>query len=244
MRRFYAPPEQFSGQNIELGLEETRHLRNVLRLREGDEINVFDGEGREFLCKVEQIEKKRAGLIILSGTDPSSPESSLELNLAAGLLKGDKFDLVVQKSVELGISRIQPLFTKRCDVRSNAGNSKIERWRKIALEAAKQSGRAKLMPVDVPVEFEDFIRSFESSPADGESRILFTERAGKGLANIQELNKITAVVGPEGGWDDDELSFAKSYEFDLVTLGGRILRTETAAISIAAILQHRFGDLS
>ncbi len=162
--------------------------------------------------------------------------------MALGLLKGDKFDLVVQKAVELGISRIQPLFTSRCDVRQNVKDSKSVRWRKIALESAKQCGRAKLMKIESPIEFTAYIESFDIMRS-GESRILFSERDGKSFSEIKQSKKICAVIGPEGGWDDLELAVAREHGFDLVTFGGRTLRAETAAIAIAAILQHRFGDL-
>ena len=244
MRRFYAPPGQFSDQSIQLGIEETRHLRDVLRLREGIEINVFDGEGREFLCKIEKIEKKISSLIIVSEIDPVSAESNLELVLAVGLLKGEKFDLVVQKAVELGVSRIQPLYTKRSDVKFSVKDTKTERWRKIALEAAKQSGRAKLTKIEEPREFEQFIEHFHTSPAAGEGRILFTEREGRGFEIDRKFKKITALVGPEGGWEKSELDSALKGGFELITFGGRILRAETAAITVASILQHRFGDLN
>lgn len=244
MRRFYAPPGQFGDGNVHLGLEETRHLRDVLRLREGAEINVFDGEGREFLCTVGKIDKKNSTAAIKVEIDPTSPESNLELVLAVGLLKGEKFDLVVQKAVELGVSQIHPLYTKRSDVKFDVKDAKTERWRKIALEAAKQSGRAKLTKIEDPVGFEDFVKTFHTSPAAGEGRILFTEREGSGFGIDRKLKKITALVGPEGGWETSELDSALKGDFELITFGGRILRAETAAITVAAILQHRFGDLS
>ena len=243
MRRFYAPPEQFSDGNVELGLEETRHLRDVLRLREGAEINIFDGDGREFLCSVGKIEKKSTKAAIKAEIDPVSPESHLELDLAVGLLKGEKFDLIVQKAVELGVSRIQPLYTKRSDVKFGIKDARTERWRKIALEAAKQCGRAKLTEIANPIEFEDFIETFDTSPAADEGRIFFTERDGKSFEVGKQFKKITALIGPEGGWETSELDSALKGGFELITLGGRILRAETAVISVAAILQHRFGDL-
>lgn len=243
MRRFYAPPENFSVQSVQLGTDETRHLRDVLRLREGGEMHVFDGEGSEFLCRIETIGKKGAGLSIINEVTPSSPESPLELTLAAALLKGDKIDLIVQKAVELGVSRLQPLFTKRCDVKKTIKDTRTDRWRKIALEAAKQTGRAKLMTVETPLEFAGFAEGLNDSSVGNESTIMFTERGGKGFSEIKQCEKITAIVGPEGGWEDSELEIAGNNGIKLITLGGRILRADTAAISIAAVLQHRFGDL-
>jgi 16S rRNA (uracil1498-N3)-methyltransferase len=237
MRRFYAPKENVGNGKITLSLDETRHLRDVLRLREGEKVNVFDGDGKEFLCEIETISKKETSLKIIKEIAPSSPESNLNLTLAVALLKGEKFDLVIQKAVELGVCKLVPLNTKRADVRLKDADKKQERWQKIALEACKQSGRARLMSIEMPVDFEKFIRV-----ADG-ARILFAERSGAGFSTIDADKKITALVGSEGGWENAEIEFAASNGFQIITLGGRILRAETAAIAISALLQNNFGDL-
>ena len=237
MRRFYTPKENFQADKAILNLDETRHLRDVLRLREGAEICVFDGEGREFLGTVEKISKSETLLKIIREITPSALESSLDLTLAIALLKGEKFDLVVQKSVELGVNRIIPLNTKRADVKLTDGEKKLERWRKIALEAAKQSGRAKMLKIEKPIDFKEFVE------AKSGTRILFAERNGTSFSEIETAQQIIAVVGAEGGWEDTEIETAREKGFQIITLGGRILRAETAAISTAAILQHRFGDL-
>lgn len=237
MRRFYAAPEQFQTENVLLSLDETRHLRDVLRLKETDEIRIFDGKGKEFLCRIERIEKAQTSLKILKETEPTAPESDLDLTLAVALLKGEKFDLVVQKAVELGVTNIIPLNTRRADVKLKETEKRLERWRKIALEAAKQSGRAKLMRIEKPIDFESFIKAAKGT------LILFAESGGESFSTIEKSEKITAVVGAEGGWEDLEIDSAKAVGFQIVTLKGRILRAETAAISIAAILQNQFGDL-
>jgi len=236
MRRFYTPKENFQADKAILNQAETRHLRDVLRLREGAEIHVFDGEGREFLGAVEKISKSETLLEIIREITPSALESGLDLTLAIALLKGEKFDLVVQKSVELGVNRIIPLNTKRADVKLTGGEKKLERWRKIALEAAKQSGRAKLLQIEKPIDFKEFVE------AESGTRILFAERNGASFSEIKTAEQIIAVVGAEGGWEDSEIETAREKGFQIITLGGRILRAETAAISTAAILQHRFGD--
>lgn len=238
MRRFYASIERFQTETITLALEETRHLRDVLRLKENVQVQVFDGDGNEFLCAIQVIGKKEAVLRILEQIAPTAPESDLDLTLAAALLKGEKFDLIVQKAVELGVTKLVPLNTKRADVKLKETEKRLERWRKIALEAAKQSGRAKLMNIESPLDYEKFIQT-----ADG-TRILFAERGGESFSAIENTKKVTAVVGAEGGWEASEIEAARSNEFQIVTLSGRILRAETAAISIAAVLQHRFGDLN
>lgn len=238
MRRFYAPPENFRDENIFLSEEETRHLRDVLRLRETEKIKVFDGENREFLCEIEKIEKRQTVLKIVEEISPTAAQTSLNLTFAVALLKGEKFDTVVQKSVELGVKTFVPLVTKRCDAKIKDAEKKLERLKKIALEASKQSGRADLMKIKMPVDFEKFIQTSEGA------KILFAERGGGDFSEIPVEKNLTAVIGPEGGFEDAEIEAARANGFRIATLGGRILRAETAAISFAAILQHRFGDLN
>jgi 16S rRNA (uracil1498-N3)-methyltransferase len=242
MRRFFARPDQFDGDSVELSAEETRHLRDVLRLRPGAEVSVFDGEGREFAAAVATISKNSSILKLLGEIRPASPESPLDLQLAAALLKSEKFDLVVQKAVELGVNRLTPLITHRCDVKLNERASRIDRWQRIALEACKQSGRARLMTIDPPREFSILIGELAGDRST--AGVIFAERGGGDIGSITSENKMTALVGPEGGWEDEELKIARDAGLSVVTLGGRILRAETAAIAVAAILQHRFGDIN
>lgn len=243
-RRFYAPPENFQGSKIVLDADEAKHLREVLRLREGAEVNVFDGTGREFSAAIETIKKHETILEILSEVAPSAPESNLNLTLAVALLKGEKFDLVVQKAGELGVTRIVPIQLKRSDVKIKDASDavkRVERWRRIALEACKQSGRARLLKVDAPLSFEIFIAGRE------DVKILFAERGGDSFQKFSSLNsnveKMTAIIGAEGGWEDSEIELAKKYDAKIITLSGRILRAETAAIAVSALLQNHFGDL-
>lgn len=245
MRRFYSPEINSGISEIKLSIDETRHLRDVLRLRAGDEINVFDGAGSEFLCCIKEIGRKETTLQIIKKVLPAAPESALELTLAVALLKGEKFDLIVQKTCELGVSRIVLLITKRADVRlkdQKEAEKKLERWRKIVIESSKQCGRARLMKIDAPVAFEDFIKQAT------ENLLFFSERDGETFETFvnqkPKPEKLTAVIGSEGGWDETEIETARANNSRIITLGGRILRAETAAIAIPALLQHHFGDLN
>ena len=238
MRRFYAQKPNFSGSQVTLDTDETRHLRDVMRLKTGDSASVFDGEGGEFECVISTIGKRESTLDIIRSAGPPAAESPIELTLAVSLLKGEKFDLVTQKAVELGVAKLIPLETVRADVRSGDGDKRRQRWQKIALGATKQCGRATLMNVVKPVGFNEFAASVEPPV------FFFTERGGAPFPADAGGQKITAVIGPEGGWEDSEIETARKCGFELVTLGGRILRAETAAISIAALLQHKFGDLN
>ncbi|HEX6183825.1 MAG TPA: 16S rRNA (uracil(1498)-N(3))-methyltransferase [Pyrinomonadaceae bacterium] len=249
-RRFYAPPSAFApgGAEVALSEEESRHLRDVLRLRAGEEAYVFDGEGREFACVVlEPGGRGRAARLEVRGrAEAPSPESPLGLTLAVALLKGEKFDLVVQKATELGVVRVAPVLTRRADVRPRDArdvSKRVERWRRLALEAAKQSGRARVPTVGEPRDFEAFVKEGEGADS---LRVLFAERGGCGLNELPRESApsaVTALVGPEGGWDDEEINLARERGWAVVTLGGRTLRAETAAITVCALLQNLYGDL-
>jgi 16S rRNA (uracil1498-N3)-methyltransferase len=259
-RRFYAPPSAFTPGRLHVALsrEETAHLRNVLRLREGAEVFVFDGEGHEFLCVVEAAERRRAAeavLRVLGLAEPPHRESPLELTLAPAMLKGEKFDTVVQKATELGVTRIVPVETERAEVRlpgspeEPAAAKRVARWRRIAVEAAKQSGRARVPEVRSPIHLTTLL-SEVAHDLDGsdELRLVFSERDGRGLAETladagAPVRRVTALVGPEGGWEDAELEQATAAGWHAVTLGGRTLRAETAGVVVAALLQHLCGDL-
>lgn len=244
MRRFYASIDNFHNGGITLESEETRHLRDVLRLKFGDRIQIFDGLGNEYLCEIEGIVKKQTSLKIIEQISPVSKESDLDMTLAVSMLKGDKFDLVIQKAVELGVSNFVPLITKRCDIKLRNADKKVDRWRKIIIESSKQCGRAKLMEFIDPLEFSDFVKISAEQKQSDDQIFLFSERNG-GKMPIDILpKKITAIIGSEGGWEDSELKFAKRNDVKIITFGGRILRAETAAISIPTILQNRFGDLN
>lgn len=248
-RRFYAPPGAFTSNKVTLASDEARHLRDVLRLKVGDEVYVFNGEGKEFHCAVEESRRDTAQLKIISEVAPARPESPLELTLAVALLKGEKLDLVVQKATELGVTRVVPVVTKLADIRlrdESDAAKRVARWQRIALEAAKQSGRAVVPRIIEPTSFQVLIETFNQEP--GMSCLMFSEREGQSLREAKEklspsVSQLTALVGSEGGWTDEELEAARQAGWTIVTLGGRTLRAETAAIAVATLLQHIAGDL-
>jgi len=240
-RRFFAPPSafNFSKHLVTLTSDEARHLREVLRLKTGDDVQVFDGTGREFRAVVSQARRESAELELGAEIQPPRPESPLKLTLAVALLKGEKFDLVVQKGTELGVNRFIPLVTRYADIRlrdESDASKRVTRWQRIALEAAKQCGRAVVPEINLPVSFKPLIREEKGC-------FLFAERGGSALSTDLRTNNFIAIVGSEGGWSDEELDQARTEGVPIVTLGGRVLRAETAAIATAVLLQHRYGDL-
>lgn len=246
-RRFFAPPSAFTSKldSVTLAREEARYLLEVLRLKSDDEVYVFNGEGKEFQCRIEESRRDSARLTVTAEVLPARSESPLQLTLAVALLKGEKFDLVVQKSTELGVSRILPVMTMRADVRLRDESDivkRVARWQRIALESAKQSGRAVVPPVLVPTALDELIQSVRSNG------LMFSERDGQSLLETKQelpanLSALTALVGSEGGWTDEEIAIARAVGWTIVTLGGRTLRAETAAIAVTVLLQHLFGDL-
>jgi 16S rRNA (uracil1498-N3)-methyltransferase len=243
-RRFYAPTTAFSAESIALDTDESRHLRDVLRLKYDAEVHVFDGAGKEYRCRVAQITRDLVHLQIIEEVEAARPESGLRLTLSVALLKGDKFDLVVQKGTELGVTEFVPLVTRYADIqlRDEAdGRKRVARWQRIALEAAKQSGRALVPQIAQPVKFAEVVNGTNE---DG-LHLMFSERGGNALNKDPSVSGvITALVGSEGGWADEEIELARTSGWEIVTLGGRIMRAETAGIAVAVLLQHLFGDLN
>jgi 16S rRNA (uracil1498-N3)-methyltransferase len=252
-RRFYAPPGNIAASTVSLSADETHHLMHVLRMTPGDEAFVFDGCGREYRCNFRSIKDNRAQLEIADALS-DLVESPLHLTLAQSLARGEKFDFIVQKATELGVSGIAPLVTRYADVRldDQQTTKRVERWRRISLEAMKQCGRRKLVEITAPRTIREFIVANEPSP-DAASHIqrallLFTEKGGMpvvaALAEVSRPCPIVALIGPEGGWSDDEMETLNDCGSTAVTLGPRVLRTETAAIVAIALIQQAIGDLS
>lgn len=257
-RRFYASPEHIEATLVTLSTHETHHLIHVLRVTPGEEAFVFDGCGRELRCIFRRVESNRAQLEI-GETLSDVIESPLHLTLAQALAKGEKFDFIIQKATELGVSSIVPLITRYADVRLNdqQKTKRIERWRRISLEAMKQCGRRRLVEITMPRTLREFIAEHEPSsgrPIHGplpdipRVHLLFTERGGTpitdALEGISSQSAIIALIGPEGGWSQEELETLRDCGCRSVSLGPRILRTETASIVAITLIQHSLGDLS
>ena len=246
VHRFFASPEVIDNGTIRLTAEESHHLARVLRLREGERVSAFDGLGNEWECEIAAIHKSECRLSILKKLE-TVVESPLRLTLAQALVKGEKFDLVVQKATELGVSRILPVITEHCEIRISDERSeqRLQRWQRISLGAIKQSGRRRLVEIDQPVRFQQFCRGLHGEPALIFSEKAGSEKCGRGLPPLAVQDSgLTVVIGPEGGWSDDEIDLATSSGLIPVHLGPRILRTETAAITAVTLAQYHYGDLA
>src|SRR4051794_10781067 len=224
--RFFIDANLTAGATLVLSHDEQHHAR-VVRVREGEEVEVFDGRGTSFVAKYTSD-----GLQIVSAAP--ARETRVAIHLAMSIINLDKFDIVLQKVTELGVRSIIPLVTERVEIRAERYRGKAERWRKIVFEAVKQSGRSVIPTIEEPQDFAEVIKR------DG-LKVLFD--ADQEPATWQPGNPATLFIGPEGGWTDHELQLARDHGCAFERLGIRRLRAETAAIVATALLAARCGDI-
>ena len=242
MPRVYIPPERITGEQIALQSREARYILAVLRLGPGDEVTVFDGAGNEYRTELTEDDERGMYLAIQEGARPER-ESPLQITLGQALLKGERMKFVIQKATELGVNRIIPLVTSRTIplVEGERESLRRERWQRIAQEAAKQSGRAMVPEIEAVHELADFLA--QSAGA----RIMLWEGEPAPLREvvkrIDAQAGMTLLIGPEGGFSEQEVTVAQAHGFLVAGLGQRVLRAETATLSVLTIIQHLFGDL-
>ena len=243
LRRFFVPPDQIQRRTAQLDSDQIHHLIHVLRIRPGETVEVFDGEGH---CFAGLVESQEGGIRIVSleATEPIS-ESPIRIVLAMALCKGPSFDWILQKSTELGVHQIVPLQTHHSAVQlpESRWNTRLERWGRIVQEAARQSGRSVVPVVGHPLQFEVFVTMEEFRNAE---RLLYYEDSPnrwEGIVPGTSKSKWVVCVGPEGGWHPTEVECAQKAGFRIRGMGPRVLRTETAALTAVSILQFVAGDL-
>lgn len=238
--RVYEPQTLSTGAVLELSETNASHLGRVLRLPAGAEIAVFDGQGHE--CAARLMFEGRKALAQITALKEHNPESPLYTVLGQVISRGDKMDFTIQKAVELGISEIYPLTSVRCGVKLNAErfDKKIAAWQKVAIAACEQCGRSTVPTVHPVTALSDFCAS---AAARCELNLTLDPTAGTRLRDLTAPSSIALLIGPEGGFDQAETALAAAMHFTGVSLGPRILRTETAALTALAALNALFGDL-
>lgn len=244
MRRFFL--EDIDGAAKEAGItgEEFIHLKKVLRLGPGDSVAIFNGKGLELMGRIESV-GQRSAIISIEGVSKKAVESALDLVLLQGLLKGDRPEFIVQKATELGLTGVCFYTTARTVPRidGEGAEKKLLRWKKAAIEAAKQCGRTTLPVITLAPGLKEAVQGFEA-----ELKILLWEKEGaaclKELFSGRSPRSAALLVGPEGGLSDDEARMAEREGFLKAGMGPRILRAETAAVAAAAVVQYAFGDLT
>lgn len=229
---------------------DARHIIRSLRMQPGEPLTICDSLGKDYDCEIESLEPEAVNLRILAIRETAA-EPSVKVTLYQALPKSDKFDWVVQKTVELGVGRIIPVMTARCVSRPDEKSmrKKVERWQKIAVEAAKQSGRGILPRIGEPLSFSVAVEEAASRAKEKNggkaAALLFYEGGGERILRLVDegAEEISIFIGPEGGFDPSEVELAVKRGVQTATLGPRILRTETAPIAAMAALMQATGNL-
>ena len=245
MARFFVPRKNIRDQRAVIDGPELAHLQRVLRFKAGDHVTVFDDDGWEHDAVIRQLNNETGELEILRSYE-AERESALEITLALGLTKGEKMDWVIEKATELGVQAIVPFVSTHAVPKFDAVKiaKRTERWRKIALSAAKQSGRSRAPEIVSLCDYEELVNRSH----DEALRLLFWEREERrSLRHVHEkhpdVKSVLLTVGPEGGFSVHEAELAREHGFEIVHLGRRILRAETAGVTVTSLAQFLWGDL-
>lgn len=239
MHHFFVSPDQVDKEYVTISGNDVNHIRNVLRMKQNDKILVSNGQDKDFYCSIESISEDEIRARILD-VDFEGTELNSKLYLFQGLPKSDKMELIIQKAVELGATRIIPVATKRCVVKldEKKETSKIKRWQAISESAAKQSRRMIIPEVSGVMSFKDainYVKTLDLGIIPYEN-YKDMETTKKILSNVGKDMEIGIFIGPEGGFEESEIQYAMDNGVKPISLGKRILRTETAGLAILSVL--------
>lgn len=240
MYHFYVENSSVFSDQIHITGADVNHMKNVLRMRQGEKIIICNGQGKDYYCIIDRIEDQLV-VAAIENIKETDSELATKIYLFQGLPKKDKMEMIIQKAVELGVCEIIPVITRRTIVKfedSKKEQKKMERWQAIAESAAKQSGRGYVPKIAEPVKFHDALKKAAQlevnlipyEAADG------VDAARKYINGLKEVGSIGVFIGPEGGFEQDEVIDAKAAGAHIISLGKRILRTETAGLAMLSIL--------
>jgi 16S rRNA (uracil1498-N3)-methyltransferase len=247
MNRFFVSEANIQGSQVVLDQQQAHQIRNVLRLRPGDRVIVLDDQGRQYDVVLTVTERNKAtGRIVQK--QPADTEPQVQITLYQSLLARDKFEWVLQKCTEIGVAKFVPVLTQRSLIRHQSRTSadRLNRWCRIITEAAEQCGRGLIPKLEPPVEFETAMSRLDAFdrclvPTTQKQGTTVREALRHGSSALPET--IALFVGPEGGFSEQELQLAQDKGARAVSLGQRILRTETAAIVAASLILYELGDM-
>ena len=248
MNRLFVPPEALATEEVELDGALSHRLRHVLRMRKGDSLILLDGTGYEYPAVLEEADGPTLRVRVLERRK-GPPEPPVEIVLYQSLIKGDRFDWVLEKGTELGVAKFVPLLSQRGVVRPRSDRrARGERWRRVVTEAAEQCGRCVLPEISPVTELDDALAS-----ASGLRLLLWEEERALGLRTVlrEELpssarrgrGTVSLFVGPEGGFTPEEVESARARGAQIVSLGSRVLRSETAGVAVVAAVLYELGEL-
>jgi 16S rRNA (uracil1498-N3)-methyltransferase len=239
--RFYSPNPIIIGKIITLSESAATHATKVMRLKVGDSLTLFCGDGFDYTCALLSLEKKSVTASVISSKAVTN-ESPLSITLLQGISSGDRMDYTVQKAVEMGVKCIQPIFTERTLVKLTGDRveKRVLHWQQVAIAACEQSGRAYVPQIKTPKTLSHWL---SDHPLSNQCRLLLNPIGASNLTNIiKPSGDITLLIGAEGGLSHHEITTATSQGFQSILLGPRILRTETAALAAIASMHTLWGD--
>ena len=243
MPKFFVPKENIEGSSIKICGEDVSHIKRVLRMREGDTLEMCDSSGYDYLAKICEIGEQGIFLEILEKSKCET-EPPIKVTLFQGIPKAGKMDYIIQKTTELGISEITPCTLSRCVVKLD-GDKKIKRWQKISEEAAKQSGRGIIPKINEPVSLKEAIEELKKFdlafvPYECEEENHLRDI----LLSKEEVKTVGFMIGPEGGFEKHEIDLLIENGITPISLGRRILRTETAGEAVLSMVMYEIGDVN
>ena len=238
--RVYTDQPMTSGETITLDAVSSRHLATVLRLKPGEQVTLFNGLGGEFLATLAQCNSKQVTADISSFKNVDR-ESPLKIHLGIGLSRGDRMDWVIQKATEAGVTEITPLYTERTEVKLKGDRSekKVRHWKQVSISACEQCYRTQLPIIHAPTLLNEWL-----STTEAEKKLVLHHRSQQTIRELatQQAASAALLIGPEGGLSSQEIVLAENALFSALTLGPRVLRTETAPVVAISILQSLWGD--
>jgi 16S rRNA (uracil1498-N3)-methyltransferase len=247
LRSFFVEKTIPTNGSICITGKQAKHIVNVLRMKKGEKLILLDGKGQLFESTIESLHRKGVKVKI-NKSIAHPPSSPLHISLAQALIRAHPMDYLIQKTTELGISSIQPFYSERTVIKLKPDHLKnrMAHWIEIMKSACKQCGRTTLPNLNPPLLFDEIIKN---APDKKTLRVLLWENEDEAdlkklLRSMSPLLHIYAVVGPEGGFTTEEINLAREASFHIISLGSRVLRAETAAVSMLSIIQYEWGDLS
>lgn len=246
-RRFYVDAASLTGDRIEIEGALAYRLAKVLRMRAGDEVILFDGSGEDVRVRVEDVSDRRIGAAVIERR-PGPREPRVRLHLYQSITKGERFEWLLEKATEIGVARVVPLVAARAVVKTPSEGKRADRWRRIAVEAAEQCERSAVPEIGAPQPFDDALRTAPGIlllPYEGAGDVApsIQDVLNRRVDDVFALAAVSVFIGPEGGYEPAEIDRARAAGAEIVTLGDRVLRSETAGLVAATLVMHAVGEL-
>lgn len=237
--RIYIDQDLATAESVLLNENASHYLSKVLRMQEGRELIVFNGQGGEYFAQIKELGKKQVSIQI-NQFNQGNRQSTLDLHLAIGISRGERMDWVLQKATELGVTQIIPLITERTEIKMKAEkqDKKMQHWQQIIVSACEQCQRNLLPLLQEPQSIDEWLKTVST-----DYRFVLHHRNDQSLSKSSTPKSVTILIGPEGGLSEEEITLAENEKFQSLRLGPRILRTETAPIAAISLVQYLWGDL-